>query len=187
MDRVLKLAGNVVGFQLVWLASIGGAGAGLAWAGPVAAAAFVAATLAFGGKRREDLRLLLVALPLGFAMDSGFAASGWLVYAQAWPWPSLAPVWIWSLWAGFALTLNHSMAFLQHRPFAAAVFGGVGGPLAYWTAAGAFDAVSFGAPVPWVLGALAVGWAAMLPLLFALHRWLPADTRPAPVVRKAAA
>lgn len=187
MNRLALTAGNVVGFQLVWLASVGGAGAGMAWAGPVAALVFAGATLAFGGRRRDDLRLLLVALPLGVAMDSAFAASGWLVYAQAWPWPALAPVWIWSLWAGFALTLNHSMAFLQHRPVAAAAFGAVGGPLAYWTAAGAFEAVSFGAPVAWVLGALAIGWAAMLPLLFALHRWLTADGRTAQPVRKAAA
>ena len=65
MNRLALTAGNVVGFQLVWLASVGGAGAGMAWAGPVAALVFAAATLAFGGRRRDDLRLLLVALPLG--------------------------------------------------------------------------------------------------------------------------
>lgn len=187
MNRLLQMAGNVVGFQAVWLASIGGAGAGLAWAGPVAAAVFVAATLAWGGKRAEDLRMLVVALPLGFILDSAFAASGWLVYAEAQPWVSLAPVWIWSLWAGFALTLNHSMAFLRDRPVSAALFGLVGGPLAYWTAAGAFDAVSFGAPVAWVLGALAAGWAVALPLLFALERLLWARARQVAVVPKAAA
>ncbi|MCM2355840.1 MAG: DUF2878 domain-containing protein [Arenimonas sp.] len=170
MNAMLLAAGNVVGFQLVWLASIGGAGAGHAWAGPVAALLFVLAMLAWGGKRRDDLRLLAIALPLGIALDTAFAASGWLVYAEPWPWRSVAPVWIWSLWAGFALTLNHSMGFLARRPWTAALFGLVGGPLAYWTAAGAFDAVSFGAPVAWTLGALALGWALVMPLLFALHR-----------------
>lgn len=172
MNAMLLAAGNVVGFQLVWLASIGGASAGEPWAGPLAALLFVAAMLAWGGKRREDLRLLAIALPLGIALDTAFAASGWLVYAEPWPWHSVAPVWIWSLWAGFALTLNHSMGFLANRPWTAALFGLVGGPLAYWTAAGAFEAVSFGAPVGWTLGALAVGWALVMPLLFALHRRL---------------
>jgi hypothetical protein len=187
VKRLLLAAGNVIGFQLVWLASIGGAGAGMAWAGPVAATVFVIATLAVGGRRQDDLRMLAIALPLGLAMDSGFAASGWLVYAEPGPWPALAPVWIVSLWAGFALTLNHSMAFLRARPVAAALFGLVGGPLAYWTAAGAFEAVAFGVPAAWALGALAVGWAAMLPLLFALGGRGRPDARSALAVRKAAA
>lgn len=174
MRRSLLTAGNVVGFQAVWLASVAGAGAGLPWAGPLAAALFAGLMLRYGGKARADLRLLAVAMPLGLALDSAFAASGWLVYAEAWPWASLAPVWIWSLWVGFTLTLNHSMAFLRERPLAAMVLGLVGGPLAYWTAAGAFDAVSFGAPVAWVIGALAVGWAAVLPLLFHLDQRLAA-------------
>ena len=105
--------GNVVGFQAVWLASVAGAGAGLPWAGPLAAAVFAAAMLAWGGRARDDLRLLAVALPLGIALDSAFAASGWLVYAEAWPWSGVAPAWIASLWVGFALTLNHSMARLR--------------------------------------------------------------------------
>ena len=175
MDRRLLLVGNVIGFQAVWLASIAGAGQGLAWAGPVAAVLFVAATLAFGGKARDDLRLLAITLPIGFLLDTAFAASGWLRYAEPTPWLTAAPVWIWSLWAGFALTLNHSMAFLRDRPWASAAFGLLGGPLAYWTAAGAFDAVSFGVPVPWAMAALAIGWAAVLPLLFGLDQRLSAQ------------
>jgi len=174
--------GNVLGFQAVWLASVAGAGAGLAWSGPLAALLFAAAMLTWGGRTRDDLRLLAVALPLGIALDSAFAASGWLVYAEAWPWAGMAPAWIASLWVGFALTLNHSMARLRQWPLAAAALGLVGGPLAYWTAAGAFEAVSFGAPVGSVLVALALGWAAVLPLLFAIDDRLAAagvtGTRP---------
>lgn len=182
MKHRLLLVGNVLGFQAVWVASIAGAGQGLAWAGPVAALLFVAATLAFGGKARDDLRMLAITLPIGFLLDTAFAASGWLRYAEPMPWVFAAPVWIWSLWAGFALTLNHSMAFLRDRPWASAAFGLVGGPLAYWTAAGAFDAVSFGVPVAWVMAALAAGWAAVLPLLYGLDQRL---ARPLP--QKAAA
>lgn len=172
MNRTLHIITNVVGFQAVWLASIAGAGQGFLWTGPLAAVLFVAATLALGGKARADLRLLAVALPLGILLDSAFAASGWLRYAQPWPWVWAAPVWIWSLWAGFALTLNHSLSFLRDRPWVAAGFGLVGGPLAYWTAAGAFDAVSFGVPLLWVMLALAAGWALVLPLLFGIDRRL---------------
>ena len=161
---------NIVGFQMVWLACVAGAGSGLIWVGPVSAAIFALTMLRYGGKAAADLRLLAIALPLGFALDSAFAASGWLQYAQAWPSPHASPVWIWAMWTGFAMTLNHSLAFLRERPWLAAGFGLFGGPMAYWTAAGAFDAVSFGAPVLWVLIALAVSWALALPLLFALDR-----------------
>ncbi|KFN46534.1 DUF2878 domain-containing protein [Arenimonas metalli] len=175
MNRALANVANVVGYQAVWLASVAGAGAGMVWAGPVTALVFAVATLAYGGRRAEDLRLLAVALPLGILLDTAFAASGWLRYAEPWPWTWAAPAWIWSLWAGFALTLNHSMAFLRERPVAAALLGLFGGPLAYWAAAGAFDAVSFGAPVGWVMGALAIGWAVVLPALFALDARLGAS------------
>jgi len=177
VNRTALLICNVVGFQAVWMASIAGAGQGFAWTGPLAAVLFVAAMLAFGGKARQDLRMLAIALPIGFLLDTAFAASGWLRYAEPQPWVFAAPVWIWSLWAGFALTLNHSMDFLRERPWASAVFGLLGGPLAYWTAAGAFDAVSFGVPVSWAMAALAIGWAVVLPLLFALDQRL-ASPRP---------
>lgn len=170
MNKTLAMVGNVLGFQAVWLASVAGAGMGLAWPGPVAAVVFVALTLAFGGMARDDRRLLAIALLLGLLVDSAFAASGWLRFAEPWPWAWAAPIWIMSLWAGFALTLNHSMRFLRDRPVFAALFGFVGGPLAYWTAARAFDAVSFGAPLPWVMLALAVAWALVMPLLYALDR-----------------
>ncbi|GAB2492019.1 DUF2878 domain-containing protein [Arenimonas alkanexedens] len=168
MNQALRTASNVLGYQAVWFASVAGAGAGYAWAGPAAALVFVAATLALGGQRARDLRLLALALPLGILLDTAFAASGWLRYAEPWPFVWAAPVWIWSLWAGFTMTLNHSMAFLRERPLAASLLGLFGGPLAYWAAAKGFDAVSFGAPFAWVMGALALGWALVLPALFAL-------------------
>ena len=160
--------GNAVGYQVVWLCCVAGASQGMAWLGPLAAAVFIAATLAFGGRARDDRRLLLLAIATGLVVDTAFAMTGWLRYASAWPWPEIAPVWIVALWAAFSMTLNHSMAFLRERPALTAVLGFFGGPLAYWSAAGAFDAVNFGAPVPWVMAALAVSWACALPLIFRL-------------------
>ena len=168
---------NAVGYQLVWSAAAAGAGAQLVWPGPAAALLFALLTLAYGGRARADLRTLAIALPLGFALDSLFAASGWLVYAQPMPWPLAwaAPLWIWALWTAFAMTLNHSLSFLDQRLGLCALLGVVGGPLAYLTAAGAFDAVDFARPLPQVLTALAVAWGLMLPVLVALNRrWAPA-------------
>lgn len=166
---------NVVGFQSVWLCCVAGAGRGLLWPGLLAAALFAALTLAFGGQRNRDLRALLLLLPLGIAVDSAFAASGWLAYALPVPSTQLAPVWIVALWVGFILTLNHSLAFLRDRPWLAALFGLVGGPLAYSASARVFDAVGFGAPTTHVLLAVGLAWALFMPMSFVLlKRYDPA-------------
>jgi hypothetical protein len=163
---------NAVGYQAVWITAVSGAGAGLAWPGPLAAVVFAALTLATGGRPMADLRTLALALPIGFTLDSLFAASGWLVYAEGWPGGWAAPLWVWALWTAFAMTLNHSLDFLSGRLALTALLGAVGGPLAYAAAAGAFDAVSFARPFAEVMLVLALAWGAVLPLLvWANHRW----------------
>ncbi|HAI59747.1 MAG TPA: DUF2878 domain-containing protein [Xanthomonadaceae bacterium] len=160
---------NLLGFQVVWFAAVIGASNGHAWAGPVAALAFGIAHFAYTPDRRGDARLLAFALAMGVAADSALVLAGLLTFVSPWPWASLAPAWILAMWAGFALTLNHSMAFLRGRPAAAAVFGLVGGPLAYWGAARGWDAVSFDAGLAPAMLALAVVWGIALPALYALH------------------
>ena len=165
---------NLFGYQLVWFACVSGAGSGRGWLGPLVAGLFVAVTLQFGGTARADIRALAIAVPIGFVMDSAFSATGWMHYRENWPSAWLAPAWIWALWAAFALTLNHSLAFLERRLAVAAVLGLIGGPLAYAAAARGFGAVTFGVPQPWVMVALALAWALALPVLVGMNRQAPA-------------
>jgi hypothetical protein len=159
-----KLA-NAIGYQLVWLASIIGATHGSRFAGPLAAALFACLVLAFGGQRRADLRLIPLVLAIGVLVDSAWIALGWLDYSAPWPSADFAPAWILAIWLAFALTLNHSLAFLKRRHALASILGAIGGPLAYWLAADGFGAVHFIAPVPAVLIGLGVAWALMVPML----------------------
>ena len=133
---------NLVGFQAVWLTCVIGAGKGLWWPGALAAAAFALLTLAFGPQLRRDLRTLAIALPIGFAMDSVLAQSGWLRYAIAFPSADWAPLWIMALWLGFALTLNHSLHTVYRNRLYTFLFGLLGGPLAYGIAAMRFEAMT---------------------------------------------
>ena len=95
------------------------------------------------------------------------------------PWAAAAPVWIVAMWIGFALTLNHSLSALKRHPGIAVTFGLVGGPLAYWIAAGVWQAARIeGGWLPYV--ALAVSWGAITPLLLRLADRLASTTRPAP-------
>lgn len=168
-----RVVANALAFQGVWFACVVGASFGHAWPGLLAALAFAAATLLLGGRWRGDLRTLAIALPLGLGLDCGFAAIGWLQYPAVGAWPLAAPPWIAALWVGFAMTLNHSLAFLRGEPRLAALLGLVGGPLAYWGAARGFGVVSLPASAGMTLLALGLAWAALLPLVFRLDALLP--------------
>jgi hypothetical protein len=169
---IWKIA-NAVGYQLVWLISVVGAAHGSPLPGPFAAIAFALMVLGFGKQRQADLRLLPLVLMIGLLADSAWIALGWLDYNAPWPSALLAPAWILTIWFAFALTLNHSMAFFKGRYALASLFGAIGGPLAYWSAAHGFGAVHFDTSAPTVLFGLCVGWAAMFPLLVRIseHRF----------------
>lgn len=163
---------NAIFYQATWLAAIAGAGRGWWWAGPAALALFAAWQLAASSQRRADAWLLLCAAAIGFVVDSVFVQSGLLAYAAPLPWPRFAPVWIVALWMSFALTLNHSLAYLKSHLVLAAVLGGIGAPLAYWVAARGWRALTFLTAPATALTALAVAWALLAPALCALARHL---------------
>jgi hypothetical protein len=80
------------------------------------------------------------------------------------------------LWANFALSLNHSLGFLDRRFVLAAILGGVAGPLAYLGAARVFGAAEILALLPLALGILALAYALATPMLVALaRRWREAE------------
>src|SRR5512142_1631269 len=90
------------------------------------------------------------------------------------PWPQLAPIWMTMLWTSFALSLNHSLEFLQARPLAAGALGAVGAPLAYWAAGTGWHALTFGATPALTVAITALLWGALMPALAHLARRLRA-------------
>ena len=172
---------NFVAFQVVWFAAVLGASHGLWWPGPIAATLFGIAHMLSPIRVDGDGVLIVVALLLGSVVDSSYAFSGVLIYAAPFPSAQLAPLWILALWVGFALTLNHSLAYLAHRPVVATIAGAVVGPISYWSAGRAFDAVKLGDPLWRSVIALSFGWGmAMLVLsLFARRSGKPMPSRSA--------
>lgn len=171
----MRFWANLAGYQLVWFAIVISAARGQPWWGIASALLFVTLQLHFSSTRIPDVRALVVTLICGFLLDGALAATGWLQYAS--PLLSLpAPVWILALWMAFAMTLNHSMAFLRGKPAMAALLGFVGGPLAYLSAARGFDAVIFATPAWRAVALLAIGWAITLATLAILtKRWTTAN------------
>jgi hypothetical protein len=108
---------------------------------------------------------MLAAAVLGFAIDSLWVKLDLMHFSTPLPWAGLAPIWIVSLWMGFALTLNHSLRRLKQHLGWAAVLGLLGGPLAYAIAARAWLAVELVDPHWIALSALALAWGVLTPLL----------------------
>ena len=154
---------NVALFQAAWFASVLGAARGMLWLGPLSMIPVLAFHLALQENRRGEVKLLLAAGLIGFLFDTAFVAGGVFTPLQhLFPRP-ISPPWMICLWVNFAATLNVSMAWLRGRYLLAALFGAIGGPLAYYSGAklGATEAL----PTTTGMLLLAIGWGIMTPLL----------------------
>jgi hypothetical protein len=166
---------NFIVFELVWFACVMGAGHDWQWAGALSSLAFVVFTLALSETRKADLLVVLSAVLIGSVLDTLWAASSILDYAAA-PWGELAPPWILGLWAAFAITLNHSLAWLRFHYLLMALLGAVAAPLSYYAGA-RLGAVQWLKP-DWALAVLPLSWALMMCLLCRLNHKLLAPGRP---------
>jgi hypothetical protein len=160
----MRLVVNIVLFQAAWFASVLGAARGLYWAGPAATLLAVAVRLAQAQDRRKEALLLLSCGVLGFAVDTSLTALGlFLPVRGSFPSP-WSPPWMVAMWVNFGATLNVSMAFLKGRPALSAVFGALGGPMAYFAGA-RLGAASIPRPAWAGLAAVAVAWGIAMPAL----------------------
>ena len=150
--------------QALWFGAVIGAAHELLWLAPVLLIGF--AFWEFRPVRRVygDFQLMLVAVLIGLILDTTWVQLGWLEFAAGWTFSERAPLWILLLWAGLALTLNHSLAWLQTRLVLAALLGGVVSPFSYLAAArlGAVTIVTESRV--WFVG-LGLSWVLALPLL----------------------
>lgn len=154
---------NLALFQLGWFAAVLGGAHQLPWLG--VAVIFGVIIIHFQSARRpvNELKLLGIAALIGFIWDSLLVALGWLAYPSGVLLAGTAPYWIVAMWMNFATTLNVSLRWLRRRWLTPVLIGGIGGPLAYYTAS-KIGGVLFADPLP-ALGALTVGWALLTPLL----------------------
>lgn len=175
MSDLTRKVINVALFQAAWFAAVLGAARGLLWLGPLAMIPTLALHLALQENRRAEAKLLLSSSLLGFLFDTTLVAAGIFTPLQhLFPHP-FSPPWMICLWLNFAATLNVSMAWLRGRYLLAALFGAVGGPLAYYSGArlGATEAL----PTTVGMLLLAIGWGIMTPLLVWLARVFTSGTR----------
>ena len=157
-------------FQALWLAAVLGAARGQVWLGSLALVPYVVVMV---WRERERARLAsrwLAAGALGSLADCALAACGLLAYPTA-PaaWPAwLVPPFIASLWIAFATLPHISLAWLAPRPWLAAAFGALGGPLSFAAGVRA-GAVGYGESALMTNAVLALQYALATPLFL---RWL---------------
>ena len=168
MNDLTRKVINVALFQAAWFAAVLGAARGMFWLGPVAMIPTLAIHLLLQNNRSGELKLLLAAGLLGVTLDTAFVAGGVFTPLQHLLPRPFSPPWMICLWLNFAATLNVSMSWLRGRYLLAALFGAIGGPLAYYSGAklGATEAL----PTTTGMLLLAIGWGIMTPLLVWLAR-----------------
>lgn len=151
---------NAVLFQLGWLLCVMGRG-------PLALAATALILLVHRRwicQNRREWWLILALGAYGFAQDYLLMqADVFHVDGSAIP-----PPWLVAVWLLFASTLNHSLRWLQPRPWLAALSGAIAAPLSYLAGArlGALDINLSLLPV------LSAAWAVLLPLAFHINQRL---------------
>ena len=155
---------NMLWMQALWFGAVIGAAQEQLWLAPLLLMGF--ALWEFGPDRRVygDFQLMLVAVLIGLILDTTWVRLGWFEFAAGWAFSGRAPLWILLLWAGLALTLNHSLAWLQSRLLLAAVISGVSSPLSYLEAARLGAVTIVAQSKVWFVG-LGLSWAVALPLL----------------------
>lgn len=161
---------NVVFLQVLWFGAILGAANDMMMPAFVWFVLFLFWHALFNEHPWRDLPIVLLATPVGFFLDSLWVQLGLLEFSYAIPHPGFAPFWIVMLWAGLALTVNHSLRWLQFRPLAAAVLSMISAPLSYF-AASRLGAAEIIEPLRlYVL--LGLSWAVFIPLLLLFARRL---------------
>lgn len=155
---------NAAMAQVAWVVAVLGGARGASWPGVAAVAVVVAQHLAVSERPRRECARLALAAALGFAIDAALGFSGTCAWVGGASGGRVPPPWLTALWPSFATMLIGALSWLALRWWLAALFGLVGGPLAYLGGA-RLGALSF--PLGDVAGLLAVGvaWASAMVLL----------------------
>jgi len=156
---------NFIAFQIGWFAAVLGAGHGMPWLGVVIVPLVLLLNLVLSRDWRQELIVAFAAAVMGFGVDTGLVAAGVFAPVPFWVPRPFSPPWMVMLWVNQATTLNSCMAWLRGRYLAGALFGAIGGPLAYLSGA-KLGAASL--PSTDGLVILGITWAVAFPALLAV-------------------
>ena len=155
---------NVTLYQVGWFCCVIGAARGFPVAGGLLAFLLVGVHLLLASSPGSEAKLILLACVLGVIVDSSQQALGLFTFKTDPDWPLWLPLWVFVIWAQFATLFHYALYWLKGRLLLAAVFGLIGGPLAYWAGI-RIGAASFGENPLVTIIVLALVWASVTPAL----------------------
>lgn len=154
---------NAVGFQIGWFICIASVRYGLDIPAICICGVLVGIHLFYADAPWNDVKLALLCLFFGIALDSGLQFFS-VISFYGWALGPLSPFWLWMIWVMFALTLNSSLSFLQNYHLSlSALAGFLFGPLSYVAGAKLGAATLEQSLLP--ITTLAITWMITLPLL----------------------
>lgn len=163
LNKGMHFLVTIIGLKVGWLACVLGGANDQPWLGPLVVAGVVSLHVFFADRRLPELKLVGVVMLLGLVWDSLVVSAGLMQYPSGNFAPGIAPYWILAMWALFATALNTALSWLKGRLATAAIFGAIGGAMAYY---GGYKLGGVDIPDLWLgLGAQAAGWALIMPLL----------------------
>jgi hypothetical protein len=136
--------------QVIWFLCVLGGNAGALFALPL-----LVLNVFLSPHKRVDLQMIGLLLLIGVAIDGILQAIGFINFT----WPGFPiPLWLAVIWGALAALPHHSLAWMKKRMLLAALFGALGGPLAYWAGV-RLGAATFHWPLLSSLAFLSVVWA----------------------------
>ena len=162
---------NFILFQAGWFICVIAAAKNYSAVAVLRCAAIIGLHLTLLDDIRAELKLIAVTGCIGFGVDSlhimleVFQANS----GSALP---LAPLWLVTLWMLFAISLRHSLAYLENKPTISSAFAALFAPMAYYAGhkLGAIHLPQ--SDMVTSLVAIALAWALVTPWLFGLAKWL---------------
>lgn len=123
--------------------------------------------LYFSPRAGADRRMLLAALLLGPSCDLVLLHSGLIEYHGISLGSGLPPLWIYAMWANFALLFQHSLRILGRHLWLSIPLALVSAPLAYFGGS-ALGAATLAQPIWLPLSVVALCWLVIVPTLAVL-------------------
>ena len=165
----MKIVGkmiNILGFQLSWWFCVLGVKYGYPYLGPFVMTLFILVHYLFYKINNLEFIFIFVCGLIGMLVDTFFINIDLIDY-NGLTINNIAPLWIISMWLGFAATINHSLSWLRKRYFFAFWLGFIFGPISYLTGV-KFNALSFNVSI-YSITVLSVAWGIVVPLLFFIN------------------
>ena len=156
---------NFVLFQAAWFVCVLGASYNHTYLALTLSLIILLLHFAIIKKRMLELKLIIIAGLIGLLFDGALLNFDLIIYNDpGLPYP-FTPIWIVMLWMIFAMTLNHSLAWLSQKIYVSVLFGAMGGPLAYIAGEklGAITLLSTNSIIT-----LSIGWALITPILLTI-------------------